>query len=547
MSFKSLFTRRPRPIALFCRDHTVALVMRGDTGILECRAMEIPEGIIVHGLVSEHERLREVIRALLQEKNRDTIPKEGISVSLLAPEAFVFTHLFNIDGEVSGAALLSRIKNEAEAIVPLPPAALLSDFCVVPSEKKSGAVTTVLYAAVPKEYVEGYMSVFEGLHLLPAVLETEMMSLARVLISDHITVTAILDIGRTTTNLGIFDDDSVFPKFSLTIPIAGNAFTEALMFYRKVEREEAERMKSTEGFDVHADEGRTLVILQERVQAILREIEKAFRYYEKTSNKKVERVVLTGGGALIPFLDAYLAVNLHCKVVIGDPIPQMKEKISLPTNYSPLQLAPLLGLFLRVEMRREPERSINLLSEWFAEHLEIRHTELQKTWRVLGICVFLIALLLSGYLFYQMLYLPFVRYKEEASSRTQSTVPFSPSFPSEGVNEMTKNLGDDGVQGSTSTTTLGEKGAPLTNTLPAEIMATTTEELPLVIIMKTPTGWLNVRTGPATTFPILQRVFPGDSFPLKDSQGDWFELVLSDAVFGWVRNDFAQKLDTVHH
>jgi type IV pilus assembly protein PilM len=511
--------------------------------------MEIPEGIIVYGLVRGHERLREVIRALLQEKNSDTIPKEGISVFLLAPESFVFTHLFNINGEVSSADLSSRIKNEAEAIVPLPPDELLSDFRVVPSERGDG-VTTVLYAAVPKEYVEGYMSVLEGLHFFPAVLETEMMSLARVLISDHITVTAILDIGRTTTNLGIFDDDSVFPKFSLTIPIAGNAFTEALMFYRKVEREEAERMKSTEGFDVHADEGRTLVILQERVQAILREIEKAFRYYEKTSNKKVERVVLTGGGSLIPFLDAYLAVNLHCKVIIGDPISQMKEKISFPNNYSPLQLAPLLGLFLRIEMRREPERSINLLSGWFAEHSEIRHTELQKTWRLLGVCVFLTALLLSGYLFYQMLYLPFVRYKEEARSRTQSTVPFSPSSLPEAVNEVTKNLGGNDVQGSTSTTTLttlGEDGAPLSNTLPTETPTTTTKQLPFVTIMETPTGWLNVRTGPGPTFPVLRRVFPGDSFPLEDAQGDWLKIALSDGVFGWVRNDFAQKLDTVHH
>ena len=74
--------------------------------------------------------------------------------------------------------------------------------------------------------------------------------------------------------------------------------------------------------------------------------------------------------------------------------------------------------------------------------------------------------------------------------------------------------------------------------------ATTTREnsdQKSVIILNTPTGWLNVRGGPGTNFEKTGLVYPGENYPLLEESGEWYKIQLDDDQEGWVSKTYTSK------
>ena len=77
---------------------------------------------------------------------------------------------------------------------------------------------------------------------------------------------------------------------------------------------------------------------------------------------------------------------------------------------------------------------------------------------------------------------------------------------------------------------VAESSSEDTNTV-SSIVATST---PAIKILDTPTGWLNVRSGPGTTFEQVARIFPGETYPLEDEDGEWYHITITEDVSGWI-------------
>lgn len=54
---------------------------------------------------------------------------------------------------------------------------------------------------------------------------------------------------------------------------------------------------------------------------------------------------------------------------------------------------------------------------------------------------------------------------------------------------------------------------------------------------------LNVRTGPSTTFSIIDKIGPGKQYPLLESEGQWGKIELSQDKSGWVSMDYANTIE----
>lgn len=63
----------------------------------------------------------------------------------------------------------------------------------------------------------------------------------------------------------------------------------------------------------------------------------------------------------------------------------------------------------------------------------------------------------------------------------------------------------------------------------------------IVKILTTPNGFLRVRSEPSTTSSEVGRVHDGESYELisKDTKTGWFQIKLSQTVFGWISNTYA--------
>jgi len=74
----------------------------------------------------------------------------------------------------------------------------------------------------------------------------------------------------------------------------------------------------------------------------------------------------------------------------------------------------------------------------------------------------------------------------------------------------------------------------------ASASATTTSEQ--IEILDTPTGWLRVRSGPATTASETAKIDPGDIFPFLGEENDWYQIELEDGSKGWISGRYAKKI-----
>jgi hypothetical protein len=60
-------------------------------------------------------------------------------------------------------------------------------------------------------------------------------------------------------------------------------------------------------------------------------------------------------------------------------------------------------------------------------------------------------------------------------------------------------------------------------------------------VLPTPTGTLNVRKGPSTSYPIITTIKPGEKYELIGEQSDWYKIKVGSKQ-GWISGQYAKKL-----
>lgn len=408
--------------------------------------------------------------------------------------------------------ILKGIKAK-KAILSLPESKIfIGDFKISPWKPEEVYTDKIgdTQIAVPKEIVKEYIEVINLAGIEPIVLDIESLSLARALLRPQRppTNSMIIDIGARTTNVSIFNSKGILSQ-SITIPVAGIHFTKAIADKLKVKKEEAERLKRTFGFDDKKADNKVLPVIQADFQKIIKEIKEAIEHYENKTNNKIGEIILAGGSALIPKVDDYLAVNLERKVRVGDPLEQIKDG-KLSTKKSPsILFANVIGLALRGVGRISA--GINFLSSPIVSKQRIRKS------RVFIISFVIITFLILGFVIYQYIY--------KASISGES--PEGEQTPSEVKVETPGN--------ETPTATSSEEQSP------GEEKSDIIEETAKILIQDTPTGWLNVRKGPGTSYDRIGRVYPGESYPLLKEEDNWYKIKIDEETQGWVTSQYTIK------
>jgi type IV pilus assembly protein PilM len=85
------------------------------------------------------------------------------------------------------------------------------------------------------------------------------------------------------------------------------------------------------------------------VSPVVNEIKYAINLYQNKNNKKIEKIVLSGGSALLPNLVNYLGDLLDMRVIIGDPW----SRLSYPADLKPLlnEIGPKMSVAVGLALR----------------------------------------------------------------------------------------------------------------------------------------------------------------------------------------------------
>ncbi len=250
------------------------------------------------------------------------------------PSFSVFSSIINLT-DVSEKDLDSAIRWEAKKVIPVDVSQMILDWKILKkskvdkttNENNTGIIKKskkqnnlrILLTAAPKKLVQNYVDIFNNSGFSLISLETETFSLIRSLIGQDKSQIMIVEIGAVNTDITIVKDS--LPILSRSIDVGGFTITKEISRIFNVSLERAEQFKYDFSLSLFGSSEQQTIpkIIKQTIEPILNEIKYTFKIYQTQDDRNVEKIILSGGSALIGNFVDYLSSALNKNVYIGNP------------------------------------------------------------------------------------------------------------------------------------------------------------------------------------------------------------------------------------
>jgi type IV pilus assembly protein PilM len=247
------------------------------------------------------------------------------------------------------------LRSEVQKLLPYNLSQAALDYEVLP-RKPEARTDRVLVNAVPRELVLFYSKIFQKAGLKLHSLEPESVALARSLVGRDSALAMLVDIGAERTNFFIIDEGKTITHNS--IEIGGNNINNVLSDRLGLDSGLVDRVKQDifESLMVNQEGILTkqgfLDIFISIIDPIIKEIQYSFDLYLRQSDnieKRPEKIILTGGAGMFPFMAELIAEKFKLKCYIGDPWGRVVYQDSL----KPLlrQIGPKMSVAIGLALR----------------------------------------------------------------------------------------------------------------------------------------------------------------------------------------------------
>lgn len=271
------------------------------------------------GMLSESpldlEMMAQAIKQIIEE-GKITTPYVNVAL----PENQVYTKVIDMPA-LSDKELSSAIYWEAEQHIPVPLPNITLDWQVLekPKDAQSEEKMQVLLVGAPTVLLNKYQKILGMAGLTITSMETEILSAIRALISKESPNTLIAQIGAVNTSLAIIKNGIIV--FVYSVPTGGIAISRAIAADFGFTTDQAEAYKKTYGVSKEVLEGKIGKTAQPILMSIISEIKKALSFYnEKYKNQaQVKQILLSGGTAKLPGVDAFFAEATGIETVVANP------------------------------------------------------------------------------------------------------------------------------------------------------------------------------------------------------------------------------------
>jgi len=355
MSFlnKKIFNEDANIFGLDLSDLSVKVVKLEDSGsceyVVSYASVPIPAGCISDGEIQKKEQVILAIKKAIKIAGPEKIKTKKVICSL--PETKAFLRVVSIP-EMNESEMHEAIKWEMEANIPLPLEQVYYDWQILPKElllEKNK--TNLLVVAIAKNVVEQVLETLELAGLDPVGLEIESIAQARSLISEENKQTKVLivDIGDRRTSFSIAIDG--FLCFTSSIPLCGQALTDAISKGMNISYSEAEKIKISYGIGNNFKNDPLFKLQQPILENLSQEIERSIDFYLTglKYSKTIDKIILCGGGANTKGILPYLSKKLGREIEIGNPWINIKLGKNLPAidKIQSVQYSTAIGLALK--------------------------------------------------------------------------------------------------------------------------------------------------------------------------------------------------------
>lgn len=282
------------------------------------------------GMVSEspldEEEMSQAIQKLAAQGKIDS---RFVNVAL--PENQVYTKVLEMP-VLSDRELRSAIYWEAEQYIPIPLQNITLTWNVLdkPAKALPGDKMQVLMVGAPTMLVNKYQKIITMANFTISAMETEILSVLRALVvGENFPPSFIINIGGLSTSFAIVRNNIMV--FTYSVSVGGVAINRSIASDFNITAQQAEVYKRTYGVSNQVLGGKIGQATEPILGSIVAETKKSLAFYsQKYRDLPIRQIILAGGSANLPGLDAYFANSCGIETVVGDPwkilVPQPVPK-----------------------------------------------------------------------------------------------------------------------------------------------------------------------------------------------------------------------------
>ncbi|TJY58337.1 pilus assembly protein PilM [Sinimarinibacterium sp. CAU 1509] len=241
--------------------------------------------------------------------------------------ASVITKIIEMPASLSDDDMEEQIKAEADQFIPYPIDEVSLDFQVLGVSPKNAEMLDVMLAACRKEQVEQRCAAADLAGLTVKVVDIEAQALENACQflqhqmpdGGHGKTIAIVDMGATTTSVLVLHDlQSVYTRDQA---FGGRQLTEDIMRTYQMSFEDATKAKRSgvlpQGYETE--------VLEHFVSDMAQQIDRSLQFFFSAATRynSIDQIILAGGCAHIPGVEARIQERLQIPTVIAHPFSTM--------------------------------------------------------------------------------------------------------------------------------------------------------------------------------------------------------------------------------
>lgn len=242
---------------------------------------------------------------------------------------------------------------EAEQRSPFDVEDVTLDYHIIKTDPDTRKMEVLLVAA-RNEFLKGYLDLILDAGLKPVIVDTDAFAILNAYEInydiDARKVTALVDIGFDMTNITFLKDGlyhstrDVSNGIRLIFDAVGKEF--------RLNQEHASKVLKGE-MDGSIDQDMFKASVFTSSEELLTGMEVAISYFRNSSGvTQVDWIVLSGGGALVPYLPELLQHRLGIPVEIFNPLRNIEYDPDMFVECQPEKVAPLLAVPIGLAARR---------------------------------------------------------------------------------------------------------------------------------------------------------------------------------------------------
>lgn len=307
--------------------------------------VELPEGLIENGRITDLEKAAEILKAAFVEGE---FANNNCLLSLPDKETF----FINLKIDLKEPDLVEAIYKQAGENLPVDLNNCLSDYLVKDDNE-------VFFVAAPKKIINQYIELFKKAELNLAVMDFESACLARTLLdqSKLDQPAFIVDLGAKSTDILLLDKNGFEDQTNLAC--GGFFLSQKLAEVLNKDINEAEKVLIAKGLkDLKADAEK---IIQETFSPVVAEIKNMSADYETKHDQKPGQIILAGGTSQLQGLSDFFKKELpDFTIELGD-LDNTVDFKDFEIQGGKILYANVVGLALRGLSANSLTKGINLI------------------------------------------------------------------------------------------------------------------------------------------------------------------------------------------